>query len=177
MKDSTFTAPTGETYIKIGHLQKSTGTQGHLKFKPETGFDEVFFQLEVLFLYYNGHMTPFFLEEIEESSCWKIKLEEIDSKEAAADVSDHSIYFFAEAFDTSELPNPDEYYRLKGKIIVDETAGEVGMINDIVEMPEQILAQVHYNDKDILIPLNDTLMTRAKGNTIYMDLPEGLLDL
>jgi len=63
--------------------------------------------------------------------------------------------------------------------ISDKTLGEIGVIEEIIEYPQQEMAAVTYKDKEVLIPLNDQLIVKIDldGKRIEMDLPEGLLAL
>ena len=67
-----------------------------------------------------------------------------------------------------------------GCTIVDEVAGEVGVVEEVREMPTQhlIVARNAAGD-EALIPLVDEFLVDfdEEAGVVYMDLPEGLLDL
>jgi 16S rRNA processing protein RimM len=56
---------------------------------------------------------------------------------------------------------------------------EIGVISEIEEYPQQEMATINYNKKDILIPLNEQFIIKLdnKKKVIEMELPEGLLEL
>lgn len=75
----------------------------------------------------------------------------------------------------------DEFYYtdLKGFIAVDETLGELGEIIEVNEYPQQFVATVNYQNKEILFPLNEDFIVEIddEENILTLDLPEGLLDI
>ena len=105
-------------------------------------------------------------------------LEEVDHIDKAAVLVKKDLY----------LPNklkpvkgPDEFtlMDLKGFIAIDETHGELGEITDVLEYPQQVIASVHYQNREVLFPLNTDFIKGIdiEGGEVYIDLPEGLLDV
>jgi 16S rRNA processing protein RimM len=71
-----------------------------------------------------------------------------------------------------------EYEHLAGYTLVDETLGAIGVIDEVLEMPQQEMAFLKYKNREVLVPLNEQLIRsidEAKRQVI-MDLPDGLLD-
>lgn len=69
---------------------------------------------------------------------------------------------------------------LVGFTIIDHaTHQSIGTIINVVEMAAQLLAVVHYNNREILIPIHDDLIISedVKKRILVMNLPDGLLDL
>ena len=71
------------------------------------------------------------------------------------------------------------YERFTGYNIEDATHGLVGKIDEVIEMPQQMMAVVVYRGREILIPLNEQFIVTAdeEQSVLHMDLPDGLLDL
>jgi len=71
------------------------------------------------------------------------------------------------------------YHKYIGYTLIDEHHGDLGKIEDVQEFPHQEMAFFHYNNKEKLVPLNDSLIIRVdkEKQIIYVDLPEGLLDI
>ncbi|WP_448636141.1 ribosome maturation factor RimM [Pedobacter panaciterrae] len=71
------------------------------------------------------------------------------------------------------------YNDLKGFVVFDETHGELGEIIEVNEYPQQFVATVAYQSKEILFPLNDDMIVEIDEDegTMLVDLPEGLLDI
>ena len=71
------------------------------------------------------------------------------------------------------------YTDLIGFTAEDLHKGKLGEILEVQEFPQQFLATIIYQEKEVLIPLNEAFILdmNMKGKTISLDLPEGLLDL
>ncbi len=60
-----------------------------------------------------------------------------------------------------------------GFTISDKTMGILGKIEDIFETPGQVLATLHFKEKEVLVPLVEATIIKVDGatQTIYVDLP------
>jgi len=56
--------------------------------------------------------------------------------------------------------------------------GEIGTIDEVLEMPQQEMAFLKYKGRDVLVPLNEQFIQSVdEGNRrVMVDLPDGLLD-
>ena len=61
----------------------------------------------------------------------------------------------------------------------DAEYGEIGIIQEVLEYPMQMLAKCLVNGKEVLFPLNDEMVTdiNAEDKIVFVELPEGLLDV
>lgn len=168
----------------IGYTRKTYGLQGLLKLRIEEQFLEDFLQAEVVFITQKGHPLPFFIEEVVEKGQLMVKLEEVDTKEAAQALTSCELFLR----DKDILPDDERTYfptsDLQFAFLVDYqledlTKGLIGPILDVLEYPQQEMALVNYQSKELLIPLNEQLIASIKEEQkiIQVDLPEGLLDL
>ena len=71
------------SFISIGRSKKSYGVKGDLKVSVEAPYGEDFQTANVLFFELKGQKVPYFIEKIGTSPDLWVKLEEVDSKEAA----------------------------------------------------------------------------------------------
>jgi 16S rRNA processing protein RimM len=71
------------------------------------------------------------------------------------------------------------YDEIIGYTVMDENDQALGVINDILESPEQDLVQIFRDEKEILIPLvEDFIMgLDADKKILFMELPDGLVEL
>ena len=168
-------------YIAIGHTKKTRGVRGELKVHVKDTFLEAFIEAEVIFLELQGGPVPFFVERIREVGGWLLKLDEVDTPEEAAGLTDKPIYLPKEKLirDEMSVGLGDDWSLLEGFSITDESAGMVGKIEEILELPQQMMAVVQYQAREILIPLTEELITGVdvEARELHMSLPEGLLDL
>ena len=172
-------------FVAIGKLKKPHGLKGEIKLVIEDRFwDSMTDGIEAFFVEQAGKKTPFFIEYLRGKSSSIIKLEEIDSKELAMTIANRTIYLRRKdilmtdeemAASESDL----EYAFMKNYILSDKHLGEVGSIKEIADYPQQEMAVIHYNNKEILIPLlPDWIIHIDRDNkTVILQLPEGLLEL
>lgn len=168
-----------EDYQEIGQTGKAFGTEGALKVKVEARFLDDFLEAPVVFLKLMGKPVPFFLEYIHNESPLIVKLEEVDSRETALGLAGKSLLLRREDIDEAALQPVFDLSALEGFRIIDQALGEVGVIEEVIELPQQMMAVLQYEEREVLIPLSDQLILNvdAEEQRITMDLPEGLLDL
>ncbi|MCO6479444.1 MAG: 16S rRNA processing protein RimM [Phaeodactylibacter sp.] len=168
-----------EEYLKIGRTGKAFGTEGALKFKVEEQFLDDFFDAAVIFIEQMGKPVPFFIEGLHNDAPLIIKLEEVDSRETALGLAGKDVFLRREDIADESLEQPFGLTALEGFRVIDQTAGEVGLIEEVLELPQQMVAVVQYQGREVLIPLTGQLILSvdAENREIEMALPEGLLEL
>ena len=168
--------------ILIGATKKPHGLKGELKLYVEERYVEDLMNAEILMIDIKGRPTPFFIEDIRFGNNIIAKFEDVNTPEAALSIANKEI-----SLRESDLIPDDErvieietmpYEHCVGYTIVNK--GEtVGMIDNIVEYPQQEMAILNYKNKEVLVPLNQHFIKKVddKNKVIEMVLPEGLLDL
>ena len=163
----------------IGYITKTKGLKGEVQVFFEYPAPEDL-DLETLFLEFNGKLVPYFTQEIalQANQTANIYLEDVDVIEKAQTLVRKKIY----------LPNtkkperaPGEFLisDLKGFVVIDAKHGQLGSIIEIHEYPQQFVAALLYQDREILFPLSDDLIEEIDQDksTLYVNLPEGLVEL
>ena len=171
-----------DKYITIGYTKKTYGSKGQVKVVIENQFLEDFVKTDFVFINLLGKPAPFFIETIEESSDLLLKLEEIDSPEDAKAIVSKDLFLREKDLTNPPIDIPEselEYADLIGFMLTDTILGEIGLIDEIQEFPQQEMAVVHYQGKEIFIPLHRNLIASIdeSGKKITLNLPEGILDL
>jgi 16S rRNA processing protein RimM len=66
-----------------------------------------------------------------------------------------------------------------GFAVKDKTAGDLGPVADVLQTGNQWLARLVINEKEVLLPLVEQMITRVdlRAKTLHMDLPDGLLQV
>jgi len=172
-----------QEYVSLGQLKKAHGVKGELKFYIRDKYIEDIENIEVFFLKVKGNLTPYFLEYLRFTNAPIIKFEDINSKEEASEIA--SLELFARQSDLisdeqRKKPVDDlQFSYLEGFTILDHEIGSVGTIEEVVEFPQQEMAVLVYDQREVLIPLNDALIETIdkEKKEVLMALPEGLLDL
>lgn len=170
--------------IPIGRTNKTYGVDGTLRITVKDAFFEDFVAAEVVFLETGGQPAPFFIEDRWGGDVLYLKLEEIDSREAARVLTDKVLSLRKEDVQAPPAHAPagtiaSAYTKWIGYTIFDQELGEVGVIENIIELPEQLLANLIYQGQEIMIPLHEDLIVAVdqEKKSVTMDLPEGLLAL
>ncbi|MEZ4981135.1 MAG: 16S rRNA processing protein RimM [Saprospiraceae bacterium] len=126
---------------------------------------------------------PYFIEEIRGEQFLIVKLEDVNNREQALEIGGKEMALRQEDIldDEERTLEPEglQYAHLKGYEIHDEEIGPVGFIEEVIEMPQQEMAMIIYKSREVLIPLNDSLIMKIKEKekVVQMSLPEGLLEL
>lgn len=165
-------------YIQIGTLGKTHGLKGELKFKIEEEYIDDFNEVDVLFIKVKGHYAPYFIESIRSSSI--IKFEDTNTKEAANELRSQSIFLKEEDVTIlADIPEELLYEHLKGFKMMDNSIGNLGKIQAVEAYPQQEMAVIIYNNNEVLIPLNEFIISKIdmENETVLVNLPEGLLEI
>lgn len=163
---------------QIGRFGKPHGVRGEISALADTDIDS----LPCIFVEMDGLMVPFFVENVRTKGVESVLLtiDGIDTQEKAAVFTNRPLYAL-----TTDLPeeetDEDGFYLddLVGWTIVDgETT--VGTIEDFDDSTANYLFHVLAPDgSTIIVPASPDLIDGADSDTktLYMNLPEGLLDL
>ena len=170
-----------ENLIAIGYTQKPHGLKGELKFFVEENFEDDFFGTEAIFIEVKGTRVPYFMESVRSGNQIIVKLEGVDTKEAAQMLSSKSVLLSEKSIVSGNfLPDSDLLYSdCVGFLVEDVEFGVIGVTKEILEMPQQEMAIVEYKNKEIMIPLHPKLIEKVdyELKKIIINLPNGLLDL
>lgn len=173
-----------EEYTSIGFTKKGHRLKGELKVMVEDEYLEDFLKTPVIFLSINGRYLPYFVEKAGLENELILKLEDVDSKEAARPLSSKEMFLQSANITKkeekeSELESDLIFGHLVNFTLIDTEVGELGKIEDVVEFPQQEMAVISYHEKEVFIPLHERLIEKIdeKKQYIYMNLPEGILDM
>lgn len=169
-----------DKYIAIGRVSKTHGVDGALKLKIKDRYWDDFVEAEVLFVESAGKVVPYFIEEFRGGQDPIVKFEDLDQREAAQALSGKEIFMReSDLLPENEAPNVEQYERFEAYQVTDQELGNLGKIAEIVESPGQYLAILEYQGREVSIPLNPVFIQSVDhaAKTVFVDLPEGLLDL
>jgi 16S rRNA processing protein RimM len=168
-----------EDCFRIGTVTKTRGLKGELQaFIDFADPDKLKF--DALFIEANGKLIPYFVESFKmpQKNMAFIYLEDIDHIDKATPLAKKDIYLsnkLKPVKDENEFTLRD----LMGFTAIDADEGLLGKIIEIQELPQQLIATVVYKDREILFPLSEGIITGIDvvKEVVYVDLPEGLLDI
>lgn len=172
-----------QNYTLIGKTRKSYGIKGEMKLHINEEFLEDIFNLKVVFLKISGKQVPYFVESVRTGNALLIKFEDINSPEETNAITSKEIY----ARTDDLIPEEErmfeveglEFEKYLGYLIIDSEKGRVGAIKEVVEYPQQEMAVVEFEEREILIPLNKKLIASVNETKkeLILNLPDGLLEL
>lgn len=165
--------------FEIGYITKTRGLKGEVQlfFQYE---DPEELELDVIFIELHSKLVPFFVSSYQllNNNTGYFFLEDVDHIDKAVELVKKPVF----------LPNtkkperdPEEFFitDLKGFTVFEKKHGELGEILEINEFPQQFIAIVNYQSKEIMFPLNDDFILEIDrdAKVLKIELPEGLLDV
>lgn len=169
-----------EEVFKIGQFAKPHGIKGELALVTTSDVfddsDDPYVVVEI-----DGILVPFFIEEYRYKSdtVTLVKLEKIDTEEAAREFAGRDVYYPLDEVEESYLIGDITWDSLIGYTVTDPRYGELGRITDVDDTTLNVLLKIDRDGEEWLLPAADELITAADHSTkrLTVSLPEGLLDL
>ncbi len=169
-----------EACFYLGKIVSKYSYKGEVLVKLDTDDPEIYSNMESVFVSLGNSLVPFFIESctLHKSNLLRIRFEEVTEESAADRIMGSALYLPLEM-----LPklsgNKFYYHEVIGFSVQDSVHGHIGIIKGVNDSTAQALFEVEKGDKQLLIPVNDEIITkldRAK-RTIFVTTPEGLVDL
>lgn len=170
-----------EQFTQIGFTKKTHGIGGELKVAIEAVYEDIFIEADRVFLDVKGNKLPFFLENVRGGGELIVKFEDVKNREEAMLLQSRAIFLPSRELPADLEPEDDGllYADLVGYLLVDKSAGEIGRIEQMIDMPQQELAVIPYKGREVLAPLNERLVLSIdrEAKKVFTDLPEGIFEL
>ena len=168
-----------KNYISIGKLVATFGFQGDMVLKHHLGKKTGLKGLETLFIEdKKDEFLPYFIKSVKPKSEYElyIKIDGIDSKEAAQKLVQKQVWLTEEEF--HKHAGKSAPISLLGFHMVQDDE-DLGEILEVIEQPHQLLCRIDWKGKEALIPVHEETLVRIdkKKKTVFVQLPEGLLDV
>lgn len=166
-------------YFNIGKLVAVHGLKGELLLKHKLGKKTSLKDLKAIFIEEKkGSFLPYFIEstKIKTEDEIYIKLENIDSREAALKLSAKKVWLPEADFKKFAAKNAPA--SMVGYTIIHNTES-LGEILELIEQPHQLLCRLEIEGKEVLIPLHEETLKKVdhKKKEVVVELPDGLLDV
>lgn len=168
-----------DKYYVLGKIIKTYGYRGELMVLLDTDRPEDYAGLPMAFINMEQSLVPWFFEQVEiTDDRARIKIEDIDTPEQARLFLGREVYLPME-----ELPRLDRdnfyFHEIIGYTAIDDTHGEIGRIDAILERPGQELIRIMKGKKEILIPLTDEMISGIdkKNRILELSTTPGLIEL
>jgi 16S rRNA processing protein RimM len=159
----------------IGRITKTSGFEGAVVVRSESGITGEPQQGEPVFVVTDGIPVPFFTREAYRTTpdTLVISFDDYLTPESVAHLRGCEVCIRG-----AEEPR-DELKALAGFILTDSVSGFSGTITEVIRNPGQLMAVALINGEEVLIPLHPDLVVSVdrRHKTIVMRLPEGLVRL
>jgi len=167
-------------FYYLGKVLKSIGNKGYLLIYLDVDTPENYVMLESVFVELEYERIPFFVENLilKENQLARIKFQDVNTTEHADLFCGRALYL-----PLSLLPPLDGnrfyYHEVVGYQVVDMQFGPVGLLEQVLELPQQDLFQIRSNKKEVLIPVREEVIHLVDRihRTLYVKAPEGLIEL
>lgn len=168
-----------EDAFRIGTLTKTRGLKGELQLYVEfDGLEKIKFTS--VFVDVAGKLVPYFIKAIKYpmANTAFLFLEDVETIEKATLLAKKEVYL-PNKLKPKQKKEEFTLKDLKGFIAIDEHKGELGKILEVEDYPQQVIATVNYQSREVMFPLNAGTIKgiNAQSNEVYLELPEGLLDV
>lgn len=166
---------------KIGYFQKPHGIKGALSLIFEPQYDLSLENEPTLFLELDGLLVPFFFStegmRFRSAESAIVQLDWVDDEEQARKLSGVSVFLKQE-----DLVEPEEEFTLHhlvGFSVSDPQVGEIGIIEKVEDYGGNLLFQIQYQGKEVLIPFNEDLLIELdeQNKRLVLQCPDGIFDL
>ena len=138
---------------KIGYILKPHGLKGQVTVSLDAEAPEDLEEMDTIFVEKNNQLIPYFREEISISGAKAyLKFEEIDTPEAAKEISKSALYLPKTSRPKS---GRGEFYddEVIGFEVTDVSEGNLGSVTAVtIAGPNKLLTLI-YNGKEVLIPV------------------------
>lgn len=166
-------------YTSIGKIVATFGVNGELILLHALGKKTDLKHVPVIFIEeVKGSYIPWFIASSKAKSGDEIyiKVEGVDSKEAAHRLTQKKVWLKTEDF--RKLAGKSSSIALIGYTLIAEEE-ILGPIEEVIEQPHQVLLRITLQGKEALIPLHEETLDGIdhKKQQVHVTLPDGLLEI
>lgn len=157
----------------LGYFSKTKGIKGELILKTDELFE--IDELKALFTESAGSMAPHFIEKIDENNTGiTVKFDSVNSVEAAKAFVGKKVFI-----EEKYLIIEEEDHDWVGFELIDKKHGSLGKIISVDDNGAQLLVQLNYQNKDVVLPLVEELISELNTDSkkIHYNSPEGLIEM
>ena len=167
----------------MGFTRKPFGVNGQLKLKIEPTYLMDVLKADVLFVEIDGQQVPYFIDNFNTTGDLVVLFEEVESREKAAKLVSRPVYLRPadilppeEKEASLETANSPQYLNYQ---IEEKDLGPIGPIVRIEEFPQQEMAFVEYQGREVMIPLHPSFVVEEnrEKKVLVLELPEGMLEI
>ena len=164
----------------LGKIVRTFGANGELVIQINSEILARLKNMESVFIKLNVNLVPFFIENLQPRPKNQaiVKFMDVNSADEATLLAGCEFYIPLEMLPKVKGKKPFTF-EIEGYKVIDAHHGEIGTLTAVIEVPQQSLLSVDFNGKEILVPVVEEIVKEIdrKNKTIYIEAPEGLIDL
>lgn len=151
---------------------KSYGTQGEVILGISSDCPKDINLTEPVFICFDELPVPFFIESVKEKGGTRllVKFEDIDTLSEAEELVGRDVSFSDET-----TVEGLQQHALVGILVFDQNGNRIGPITDFNDYSGNTCITVDSNGKEVILPYNEKLVIKLKKNSLYLEIPEGLI--
>jgi 16S rRNA processing protein RimM len=169
-----------DDFFYLGKILKTHGNKGQVIVMLDVDDPDDYLTMESVYLDLHGERIPFFIHSLELKHNRKavIQFQDFDTIEDAESLTGLEMYL-----PITTLPelkgNRFYFHEIIGYAVTDQVYGDIGIVEDILELPHQAMFQIRHGEKEILIPVVDDIIQKVdrKKKQLLINAPEGLIDI
>lgn len=168
-----------EDCFNLGYISKRVGNNGDLIFVLDVDNPNNYKNLESVFIDLNNSLIPFFIKNIKvRGGTAVVQVDGIDNIEKAEELTKSSLYL-----PLSFLPplsgKKFYFHELPGFKVVDKNYGDIGILEEVLDYPQQAIFQIKFGENEILVPAKEEFIVSINRTEKILELnsPEGLIDI
>jgi 16S rRNA processing protein RimM len=164
----------------IGHFSKLHGFKGELTVYIENGDPADYEDLEEMIVGTQEGDKSFKVINMEKktNTTLKVRLEGINTEDEARKYLKNPIKVSREELSDADLLKIS-LRELDGFKVMDEKAGEAGIVKGVMELPNNPLLEIEFKGKNYLLPIHEDILLNIdeKARVLHIAAPEGLFDI
>lgn len=164
----------------LGYVAKLHGFKGEVSLFLDVTNPDDYETLDAVFIEINGQLSPFFIEsfKLKNKGFAAVKFEGVNSENDARILLRKNLFLPAQIL--PKLSGKNFYdHEVVGFTVVDESYGEVGKIESVIDLQVNPLLQIMNGTKEVLIPLVEGVVQNVdrKKKVMTVKAPAGLIEL
>jgi 16S rRNA processing protein RimM len=169
-----------DDFYYFGKILSTYGNKGQLTAFLDVDEPSKYQKLESVYIDLDNERIPFFISEIDLKQGKKavLRFEDVNSVEDAEPYCGRTMYL-----PLTMLPRLTGkkfyHHEVKGFRVIDSCHGDIGVIESVLELPNQSLFRIRLGEKEILIPVSDNILDKVdrRKREMRITAPPGLIEL
>jgi len=164
--------------FNLGYIARRVGNHGELAFVLDVDNPSRYNKLESVFVELNNSLVPFFIKKIQvKGNNATVSIEGIDTITKAEELVKTGL-FLPLSFLPSLKGKKFYFHELPGFTAVDKRFGEIGIVKEVLDFPQQAIFSIMRGDQEILVPAKEDFIVaiNREQRRLELDAPEGLID-